>query len=41
MKEAKKIIITPKQKELLRRELKERMKIRNKRIEERRQHIYK
>lgn len=37
----KKIIITPKQKERLRRELKARMKIRNKRLEERRQHIYK
>ncbi len=41
MKEIKKIIITPKQKKLLRRELKERMKIRNKRLEERRQYIYK
>ncbi len=37
----KKIKITPTQKKLLRRELKARMKIRNKRLEERRQHIYK
>ncbi len=41
MEETKKIKLTPKQKEHLRRELKARMKIRNKRLEERRQYIYK
>ena len=41
MKEAKKIIITPKQKILLRRELKQRMRIRNEKLAARREHIYK
>ena len=41
MKENKKIHITPKQKEGLRKELAARMKIRNRRAKERREHIYK
>ena len=41
MKKDKKIIITPKQKEMLKKELTERMKVRNRHSEERQKHIYK
>lgn len=41
MKETKKIHITPKQKIMLRREFKQRMRIRDKRAAARREHIYK